>query len=42
MAKNGRDSIGQRRGIKVYGDQPVKAGGIIVRQLGNQVRELNI
>ncbi|KDD76030.1 hypothetical protein H632_c389p1 [Helicosporidium sp. ATCC 50920] len=36
VAKNGRDSIGQRRGIKVYGDQPVKAGGIIVRQLGNQ------
>jgi ribosomal protein L27 len=27
----------QRRGIKVYGGQPVKAGGIIVRQLGTKV-----
>ncbi|KAK9804544.1 hypothetical protein WJX73_006986 [Symbiochloris irregularis] len=34
--KNGRDSNSQRRGIKVYGGQPVKAGGIIVRQLGSQ------
>ena len=27
----------QRYGVKVYGGQPVKAGGIIVRQLGTQV-----
>ena len=27
----------QRRGIKVYGGKPVKAGGIIVRQLGTKV-----
>uniref|UniRef100_A0A061QZS7 Large subunit ribosomal protein L27 n=1 Tax=Tetraselmis sp. GSL018 TaxID=582737 RepID=A0A061QZS7_9CHLO len=33
--KNGRDSVSKRRGVKVYGDQPVKAGGIIVRQVGN-------
>ena len=33
--KNGRDSRSQRRGVKVYGDQPVKAGGIIMRQVGN-------
>mmetsp|Transcript_20602 Transcript_20602/g.52810 ORF Transcript_20602/g.52810 Transcript_20602/m.52810 type:complete len:163 (-) Transcript_20602:55-543(-) len=33
--KNGRDSNSQRRGVKVYGDQAVKAGGIIVRQVGN-------
>ena len=35
--KNGRDSNGQRRGVKVYGGQPVKAGGIIVRQVGCKV-----
>ncbi|KAG2495221.1 hypothetical protein HYH03_006827 [Edaphochlamys debaryana] len=33
--KNGRDSNAQRRGVKVYGGQPVKAGGIIVRQVGS-------
>jgi large subunit ribosomal protein L27 len=32
--KNGRDSQSKRRGVKVYGGQPVKAGGIIVRQVG--------
>lgn len=32
--KNGRDSNSKRRGVKVYGGQPVKAGGIIVRQVG--------
>ena len=32
--KNGRDSNSQRLGIKVYGNQTVKAGGIIVRQRG--------
>ena len=30
--KNGRDSNSQRLGVKVYGNQPVKAGGIVVRQ----------
>lgn len=35
--KNGRDSNAQRRGVKVYGMQRVKAGGIIVRQLGTKV-----
>lgn len=33
--KNGRDSRAQRLGVKVYGGQPVKAGGIIVRQVGS-------
>jgi large subunit ribosomal protein L27 len=33
---NGRDSNAKRRGVKVFGDQPVKAGGIIVRQQGNK------
>ncbi len=36
--RNGRDSQGQRRGIKVYSGQTVKAGSILVRQLGTPVR----
>nr|P41545.1 RecName: Full=Large ribosomal subunit protein bL27c; AltName: Full=50S ribosomal protein L27, chloroplastic [Chrysotila carterae]BAA05095.1 ribosomal protein L27 [Chrysotila carterae] len=32
--KNGRDSNSKRLGVKVYGDQPVKKGGIIIRQRG--------
>ena len=32
--KNGRDSNSKRLGIKVYGNQPAKAGSIIVRQRG--------
>ena len=35
--KNGRDSNAQRRGVKVLGAQPVRAGGIIIRQVGSQV-----
>ncbi len=36
--RNGRDSQGQRRGIKVYSGQTVTAGSILVRQLGTPVR----
>jgi large subunit ribosomal protein L27 len=36
-SKNGRDSQGQRRGIKCYGGQKVKAGNILVRQLGTRI-----
>jgi large subunit ribosomal protein L27 len=36
-SKNGRDSNSQRRGIKRYGGQPVKAGNILVRQLGTKI-----
>ncbi len=32
--RNGRDSNPQYRGIKVYGGQTIRAGGIIVRQVG--------
>jgi large subunit ribosomal protein L27 len=32
--KNGRDSNSKRLGVKVYGNQTVKAGSIIVRQRG--------
>jgi large subunit ribosomal protein L27 len=35
--RNGRDSNGQRRGIKMYGGQNVRAGNILVRQLGTRI-----
>lgn len=35
--KNGRDSNPKYRGIKVYGGETVKAGGIIVRQVGTKI-----
>ena len=35
-SRNGRDSPGQRRGIKIYGAEAVVAGNILVRQLGTQ------
>jgi large subunit ribosomal protein L27 len=35
--RNGRDSPGQRRGIKVYAGQTVKAGNILVRQVGTRI-----
>ena len=34
-SRNGRDTIGQRRGVKRFGGELVKAGTIIVRQVGN-------
>lgn len=36
-SRNGRDSPGQRRGVKVYAGQVVKAGNILVRQLGTRI-----
>lgn len=36
-SRNGRDSRGQRRGVKRFGGQEVVAGNIIVRQLGTKV-----
>ena len=35
--RNGRDSNGQRRGVKMYSGQRVKAGNILVRQCGTRV-----
>ena len=35
--RTGRDSNGQRRGVKVYGGQQVNAGQILVRQLGTRI-----
>ncbi len=37
IAKNGRDSNGQRRGVKIFSGQRVKAGNILVRQLGTRI-----
>lgn len=34
---NGRDSNGQRRGVKSYGGELIKAGTIIVRQRGTKI-----
>ena len=36
-SRNGRDSNGQRRGMKVFGGQQVSAGSILVRQLGTRI-----
>jgi len=35
--RNGRDSPGQHRGVKIYAGQTVKAGNILVRQCGTKV-----
>jgi len=35
-SRNGRDSQGQRRGVKRFGGQIVRAGNILVRQLGTK------
>lgn len=37
-SRNGRDSNPQYRGVKKYGGQTVKAGSILVRQLGTKFR----
>ena len=37
-SRNGRDSNGQRRGVKLFGGQVAKAGSIIVRQVGTKFR----
>lgn len=34
--QNGRDSQAKRLGVKVYGGQVVRAGGIIIRQRGTK------
>ena len=35
-SKNGRDSAGQRLGVKAFGGEAVTAGSIIVRQRGTR------
>jgi len=34
-SRNGRDSNAQRRGVKKYGGEEVRAGNILIRQVGN-------
>lgn len=36
-SRNGRDSNGQRRGMKVFGGEVVSAGSILVRQVGTRI-----
>ena len=36
-SRNGRDSQGQRRGVKVFAGQSVRAGTILVRQVGTKI-----
>ena len=40
-SRNGRDSEGQRRGVKLFGGQAARAGNIIVRQLGTRIHPGN-
>jgi large subunit ribosomal protein L27 len=35
--RNGRDSQGQRRGVKVYAGELARAGNILVRQVGTRI-----
>ena len=36
-SRNGRDSPGQHRGVKIYGSQKVVPGNILVRQVGTLI-----
>jgi len=40
-SRNGRDSQGQRRGVKRFGGQKVRAGNILVRQVGTRIHPGN-
>ncbi len=37
-AKNGRDSISKRLGVKKYGGEKINAGSIIIRQRGSKFK----
>ena len=36
-SRNGRDSQGQRRGVKRFSGETVTAGSILIRQLGTKI-----
>jgi len=36
-SRNGRDSPGQHRGVKIYGSEKVVPGNILVRQVGTLI-----
>ena len=40
-SRNGRDSNGQRRGVKRFGGQLVNSGTILVRQVGTKIHPGN-
>ena len=40
-SRNGRDSIGQRFGVKRFGGQKVLAGNILMRQKGTKIHPGN-
>jgi len=40
-SRNGRDSAGQRYGVKRYAGQTVRAGNILVRQKGTRIHPGN-
>ncbi|MDR0340619.1 MAG: 50S ribosomal protein L27, partial [Puniceicoccales bacterium] len=40
-SRNGRDSKGQRLGVKKFGGERVRAGNILMRQRGTKVRPGN-
>ena len=40
-SRNGRDSPGQRLGVKAFGGQFVSAGSIIIRQRGTRIHPGN-
>jgi large subunit ribosomal protein L27 len=37
-SRNGRDSAGQRLGVKVYSGEIVRSGNILVRQRGTRIK----
>ncbi len=40
-SRNGRDSHGQRLGVKAFGGQRIHAGSIIIRQRGTRIHPGN-
>ncbi|OPX98178.1 MAG: 50S ribosomal protein L27 [Syntrophorhabdus sp. PtaU1.Bin002] len=40
-SRNGRDSSGQRLGVKIFAGQTIRAGTIIVRQHGTKIHPGN-
>jgi large subunit ribosomal protein L27 len=40
-SRNGRDSAGQRFGVKRFGGQRVRAGSILIRQKGTKIHPGN-
>ena len=40
-SRNGRDSAGQRLGVKRYSGQTVRAGNILIRQRGTKIHAGN-